>query len=79
MQYALSLDCKRFYSLFNAINVVEAQETLRLMLVADWPNLNKNDRKRIDKDLRKQAYPIQSKREGKALSNDQIATILGMR
>lgn len=65
--------------MFEAISAIEAQETLNAMSVTDWPNLQKNDRNKLFKDLRKKAYPIESTRNGKALSNEQIATILGMR
>lgn len=40
-----------------AIEVIEAQNMLLQMKVADYPNMKKEDRKKLFKGLHSQAYP----------------------
>lgn len=57
-----------------AMEVLDAQEQLSRMGTADWPNLKKEDRKRIHRKLHKQAYPSTHK---DPISPTQLASLLG--
>lgn len=51
MEYALALEY------YTAINVIEAQEALLTIKVADYPRATKDSRSRFHRELRKEAYP----------------------
>ena len=50
-----------FMDLYNSITIIEAQEMLRLLQVADYPNMGKEDRKKLFDGLKKAAYPSRLK------------------
>jgi len=37
--------------------MIEAQEQLKSFNVADWPNMKKQQRQKLHKELHRQAYP----------------------
>jgi len=43
----------------NAADVLESQETLTQFKASDWPQLKKNDREKLFKQLHKRAYPFE--------------------
>lgn len=43
----------------NAADAIESQEILTRFKASDWPNLKKNDREKIHKQLHKSAYPFE--------------------
>lgn len=42
---------------YSAINVLEGQEALIEMNIADYPHLKKDGRSKLYKEIRKEAYP----------------------
>jgi hypothetical protein len=45
--------------MWQAITVFEAQEQLRTLTCLDWPNMKKNQRQKLHKELYKLAYPAE--------------------
>lgn len=59
--------------LYRCIDIIEAQETLRLFKVTDWPNLKKDRRDKIYRQLSKIAFPFNKK---KAITSTEFARIM---
>lgn len=49
------------YDFFEAISVIEAQQTLLELRVSDWPYMKKDARSRWHRSLHKTAYPATHK------------------
>jgi len=47
---------------WEAIEVIEAQNHLALMKIADFPNLKQAERTKVHKEVYKRAYPFQKKK-----------------
>lgn len=66
-----------FNDLWEAITVIEAQEILTALRVADWPNMKQDARRGFHRKLMSKAYPggggVQAR------STEDIARILGAR
>lgn len=75
----LNLDNDMVFTLSEAIAALKAQETMELMKVADWPNMKKEARSKLFKDLNKAANPSIVKEERKALSTQDLAALLNGR
>lgn len=43
--------------MWQCITMIEAQEQLKAMTIADWPNMKKAQRQKLHKDLFRQAFP----------------------
>lgn len=43
--------------MWECITVIEAQEQLKLMNALDWPNMKKDQRQKLHRELHRQAYP----------------------
>lgn len=43
--------------MWEAITMIEAQEQLKQLSVMDWPNMKKDKRQKMHKELHRQAYP----------------------
>jgi hypothetical protein len=54
--------------------MIEAQEQLKQIQIADWPNMKKSSREKIHRDLHKKAFPTKMK---KSISVDDFKRILG--
>lgn len=70
------LDVDEFNDYWHAITIIEAQEQLKRLSVADWPNLKKQSREKQHRQLHKDAYPA-SFNEVKQINNADLAKILG--
>lgn len=66
----------RVQSLWECITMIEAQEQLKMMNSLDWPNLKKEQRKNLHKDLYKQAYPDALKKKN-YVSIDDLKRLQG--
>ncbi len=60
--YVLNMSPHRFNSLYEAMDIMEAQEQLRDMIVSDWPNLKPKRRNEILRSLEKRANKLKPKR-----------------
>jgi hypothetical protein len=43
--------------LFEHITIIEAQEQLKMLSAHDWPNMKKEKRKQLHRELYQKAYP----------------------
>jgi hypothetical protein len=83
--YGLSLDQvygmenEAVMMLFGALIALEAQENLTHLRVQDWPNMKKEARTKLFKDLNKLANPSIVNEEQKALTTEDLAALLNGR
>jgi len=71
-----TVDSERVESLWQAITVIEAQEQLKQMSIADWPNMKKQQRSKIHKELFKQAYPSEIRKKN-YITPEDLGKVLG--
>jgi hypothetical protein len=57
-----------------AADVLQAQEMLRAMNVADYPHMKKQGRDKLHRDVYKRAFPDQKKR---VITTEDLKTLLG--
>ena len=57
MDYAYALEY------YEAITIIEAQDSLIEMNIIDYPRMTKEDRRRYHKEMYKRAYPQELKKE----------------
>jgi len=57
--------------------MIEAQDQLNRLMVADWPNQKAENRKKIHKDLFKKAFPKEEKSKD-VVTQDDLNKILGL-
>lgn len=62
---------------WKGINMIEAQETLLKLQVADYPNMELSDKKKFQQQLKDQAYFKQKPSEIKVLKTSDIGKVLG--
>jgi len=62
--------------LWQAITVIEAQEQLKQMSVADWPNMKKQQRSKVHKELFSKAYPSEVRKKN-YITPEQLQKVLG--
>lgn len=74
-----NLDNSDFQQLAQAIPVLEAQEAMSALKVQDWPNMKKEGRAKLFRDLNKAANPIMMNEEKKPLSTADLAALLNGR
>ncbi len=55
---------------------IEAQEQLKLMTVADWPNMKKQTRSKVHRELFKQAYPSEVRKKN-YITPEELQKVLG--
>ena len=72
---ALNMELDLFYTLWQSITVIEAQEILMQLKISDWPNMKDNDRQKFHRDLHRAAYP--KTKESVTLTMEQFAAALG--
>jgi hypothetical protein len=56
---------------------LEARELKQNLMVSDWSHYKDADRKNIIKELNKQADPLKAQTKARALSEDEIKSIIG--
>jgi len=71
-----TIEISEIYTLIECIDIIEAQEMLRSMKVADFPNMKPEHRGKIHRDLYKRAYPVKIKESRKSLNIEDIAKVL---
>ena len=64
-----------FNKLWQSITVIEARDTLRLLKVADWPNMKSNDREKYFSEIKRQALLTKTR---KMPTNEELARKLGL-
>lgn len=62
--------------MWQAITVIEAQEQLKKLNVADWPNMKKAARTKMHKELFSKAYPREIKKKN-YITAEQLQKVLG--
>ena len=75
----LDIDNETVIKLSMAIEAIQAQETIAQLKVADWPNLKKEARNKLFRDLNKLANPCTIVREQKPLTTADLAALLNGR
>lgn len=70
----LALDYEAVVAYWQAITVIEAQEVLIQMRLADWPNMKGPARQKWHRDIHRAAYPHQKR---KAMTPEELAKRLG--
>lgn len=63
-------------SLLRCIPIIESRETLLKLKIVDFPTMKDETRRKLFKDLNKQAFPIILKEEPKALTTNDLARLL---
>ena len=63
--------------MWQAITVIEAQEQLKLLNALDWPNMKKENRTKLHKELSKLAYP--DSKVKKSITTKDLSKLLGGR
>jgi hypothetical protein len=63
-----------FYAYLDAAIVLESQEMLRLMNIADFPDMKKDARSKMHRQVYKAAYPNQAK---KVVTVEDLKNVLG--
>ena len=62
--------------MWEAITIIEAQDQLSLLSALDWPNMKKQKRQELHRDLFRKAYPS-SLREKNYVSVEDLQRIVG--
>jgi hypothetical protein len=62
--------------MWEAITIIEAQDQLSLLSALDWPNMKKQKRQEVHRDLFRKAYPS-SLREKNFVSIEDLKKIVG--
>ena len=62
---------------WQAITLIEAQETLKSLIISDWPNLKNTEREKRHRQLHMDAYP-DSFNETKQVGVNELARILSL-
>lgn len=61
VEYWLNLDPRILQELWLAIDVIEAEEVLMQMKIADWPNMGRSQRSQFHRKIYKRANPFGGK------------------
>lgn len=72
--YCLSTD--EVSSLIKCIEIITAKEMLEDLVIADYPTLKADTRRKIFNDLKKKANPSILKPEARAITTKDLASIL---
>jgi hypothetical protein len=70
------MDADIVESLWLSITMIEAQDQLKKLTVADWPNMKKSARDKMHKHLHSQAYPNNLSKK-KSISMADLQKVLG--
>lgn len=79
VDHVLKMLPQEFYDMFEAITILEAQEMLINMKIADWPNMKDDDRARFADQMQTSAYPDATRKGKKKISNKELFEILSKR
>lgn len=72
-----SLTVDEFTALWEAITILEAQETLLNMNIAAYPMLKKEDAKKFHRSIYEKAYPRNWERAKRSLTTAELAKLSG--
>ncbi len=72
----LNMDYDIVESLWLSITMIEAQDQLKRLSVADWPNMKKSARDKMHNHLHSQAYPSNLAKK-KSISMQDLQKVLG--
>ncbi len=70
------MDFELVESLWQSMTIIEAQEQLKQLTVADWPNMKKGARDKMHRDLFSKAYPSELKKKN-YVSLEDLGKVLG--
>ena len=79
--YGMTLDSVKklpfseFLNMWNCITMIEAQDTLLQIKIANYPNMGTQDKKKFHREMYKKAF---IEKEVKALSTEELAQKLGI-
>jgi len=59
-------------SYWRAITVIEAQDLLLQMRIADWPNMKKHDRSKFHRSIHRSAYPATESSASKVVNTKEL-------
>lgn len=62
--------------MWSMISTIEAQEQLKKMSLSDWPNMKKQARTKMHKDLFSIAYPSEIRKKN-YITAEQLQKVLG--
>lgn len=62
--------------LLKALEAIEARESIADLRVQDWPNLKKEARSKLFRDLNKRANPNMMKEERRPLTTEDLAALI---
>ncbi len=65
--------------MWECITMIESQKQLLRLQVQDWPNLKKERREKIHKDLMSKAYPKEAKTIKNKVTQADLNRILGVK
>lgn len=71
----LSYNHSALLKLWECITMIEAQEQLKNLSALDWPNMKKESRNKMHRDLMKKAYPFSKQK--KSITASDLAKMLG--
>lgn len=66
-------------AMWEGITMIEAQNTLSQLTVADWPNKKSSDRTKIHKELFNKAYPHLSEKKITVVTQQDLNRVLGLK
>lgn len=74
-----NLSIPEFYSYLKSIPILRANEQLHQLVVADYPHLKDDARKKVHQNLTKQATSFEEKKKSKTLSNEELFKMIAGR
>lgn len=75
----MALTVDEFWEYAKAMSVLQAEEMQRAFVANDWPNMKEAARNKKWKELEAQARVMTKSKEGKKLSNKDLAELLSKR
>lgn len=72
----MALEVDTFYRYLDAIPILDSNETLEKLTIADWPNIKESSRSKILSSLRSSAKQSNYNNKPVELSNADVAKIL---
>ena len=76
LEQIYALDHEEYLMLFKASETLQARENIVSLRIEDWPNMKKEARSKLFRDLNKLANPSILREEGKPLTAENLAAIL---
>ena len=69
-------ELSRVNKMWECVTMIEAQEQLKIMTAMDWPNLKKDKRQKLHRELHRQAYPSSISKKD-YITVDQLRHLVG--